>query len=72
MLRVTKKGGVILLLDENLYQQASTLERLYFEKVLASHDTIDHCPKEFLPKGLENLKIHQVYQFYYLLTASKA
>ncbi len=72
MLRVTKKGGLILLFDENLYSHASGLEMRYFKKVLSSHDTVDHCPREFLPDGLKDLKIYQVYQFYYLLTAVKA
>ncbi len=71
MLRVTKKGGMILLFDENLYPQATSIERQYFKKVLAGHDTVDHCPLEFLPDGLRDLQIQQVYPFYFLLTAIK-
>jgi len=71
MLRVTKKGGMILLFDENLYLQATSIERLYFKKVLAGHDTVDHCPLEFLPDGLRDLQMYQVYPFYFLLTAIK-
>lgn len=72
MLRVTKPGGTIVLFDENLYDQASWLEQHYFEKVLASHDIVKHCPKEFLPDNLVDIEIHQPYPFYFLLTATKA
>ena len=71
MVRVTKRGGKILFLDEQLYGNANFLERLYFEKVLSSHDVIRHCPTDMLPTNVENVVVHQVYQFYYICTLRK-
>lgn len=68
MSRVLKKKGLILFLDEQLYPNASWIEKIYFKKVLSSHNVIHHCPAEFLPPNLTNIKIHQVYEFYYICT----
>jgi len=68
MTRVVKKNGIILFLDEQLYPNASGVEKIYFKKVLSSHNVIHHCPVEFLPANITNVKVHQVYEFYYLCT----
>ena len=72
MVRVTKIGGKLLFLDEQLYSEATFIERLYFEKVLSSHDVVRECPADKLPSNLENIEVHQVYQFYYICTAQKS
>ena len=71
MVRVVKKGGKILFLDEQLYEAATFLEQAYFRTILSSHDVIDRCPVDLLPDQLEDVQVHQVYQFYYLCTARK-
>ncbi len=71
MARVTKKGGLVLFLDEQLYESASLVERFYFKTVLSSHNVIHRCPVELMPASLENVQVHQVYQFYYLCTSYK-
>jgi SAM-dependent methyltransferase len=71
MVRVTKKGGKILFLDEQLYQSASWFERAYYKYVLTAHNTIDRCPVDMLPKQLEDTQVHQVYEFLYICTARK-
>ena len=71
MARVTKSGGLVLFLDEQLYDRASAVERLYFNKVLSSHNVIHRCPVELLPASLRDIKVRQVYQFYYICTAYK-
>lgn len=71
MARVTKKGGLVFFLDEQLYEEASFVERLYFKKVLSSHNTIHRCPVELIPASLGNIQVHQVYHFYYICTCSK-
>jgi ubiquinone/menaquinone biosynthesis C-methylase UbiE len=71
MVRVMKKGGVLFFLDEQLYPQASLVERLYFEKVLSGHNTVHKCPVELLPDGLADVTVYQVYQFYYICVAVK-
>jgi ubiquinone/menaquinone biosynthesis C-methylase UbiE len=71
MARVTKPGGLVLFLDEQLYERATLVERLYFQTVLSSHNVIHRCPVEFLPDDIEQVKVHQIYQFYYLCTAVK-
>lgn len=71
MARVTKSGGLVLFLDEQLYDDASFVERLYFRTVLSSHNVIHRCPVELIPDSLEQIKVHQVYHFYYLCTAFK-
>ena len=70
MARVMKKDGIMLFLDEQLYPKASTLEKFYFKKVLSSHNVIHHCPVEFLPPNVTNIKVHQVYEFYYICTCN--
>lgn len=72
MARVAKPGGVLLFLDEQLYGQATPIERAYFEKVLSSHNVIHHCPVESFPPELTDVRVTQVYQFYYICTARKA
>jgi SAM-dependent methyltransferase len=71
MARVAKKGGLVFFLDEQLYEGASFVERLYFKKVLSSHNTIHRCPVESIPASLGNIRVHQVYQFYYICTCHK-
>jgi SAM-dependent methyltransferase len=71
MARVAKKGGLIFFLDEQLYEGASFVERLYFKKVLSSHNLIHRCPVESIPASLGNIQVHQVYQFYYICTCHK-
>jgi ubiquinone/menaquinone biosynthesis C-methylase UbiE len=71
MARVTKGGGLVLFLDEQLYPSASAVEKLYFKTVLSSHNVIHRCPVELLPASLQKIGVHQVYQFYYLCTAQK-
>jgi SAM-dependent methyltransferase len=71
MARVTKADGKILFLDEQLYANASWVEKIYFQSVLASHDVIRHCPVDLLPKTLNDVEVNQVYQFYYICTARK-
>lgn len=71
MTRVLKKGGEMLILDEELYTQSTFIEKYYFKKVLAKHDLVDHCPVELFPENLKVLEKHQVYQFYYICIAKK-
>jgi ubiquinone/menaquinone biosynthesis C-methylase UbiE len=71
MVRVTKKGGKILFLDEQLYSEATFLERLYFETVLSSHDVVKRCPVEMLPSNVDSIDVQQVYHFYYICTLRK-
>lgn len=72
MARVARRGGLVLFLDEQLYQPASFIERLYFRTVLSRHNVIHRCPIELMPRSLELVTVHQVYQFYYLCTSYKA
>lgn len=71
MARVARKGGLILFLDEQLYSSASVVEKIYFQRVLSSHDIIHRCPVELIPASLGDVKVHQVYHFYYLCTCHK-
>jgi SAM-dependent methyltransferase len=71
MARVAKPGGVLLFLDEQLYEAATPVQRRYFEKVLSSHNVIHHCPVESFPESLTDVRVSQVYQFYYICTARK-
>jgi SAM-dependent methyltransferase len=71
MTRVAKPGALLLFLDEQMYAQASRIERKYFHKVLSSHNVIHHCPVEWLPGDLEDVRVAQVYEFYYICTARK-
>lgn len=72
MARVAKPGGTLLFLDEQLYGAATPVERRYFETVLSSHNVIHHCPVDSFPASLTDVRVAQVYQFYYLCTARKA
>lgn len=71
MARVAKPGGVLLFLDEQMYDAATPVERAYFMKVLSSHNVIHHCPVESFPASLTDVRVSQVYQFYYICTARK-
>ncbi len=71
MARVCKKGGLVLFLDEQLYEGATFIEKLYFKKVLSSHNVIHRCPVELIPASLGDVKVHQVYHFYYICTCHK-
>jgi ubiquinone/menaquinone biosynthesis C-methylase UbiE len=71
MVRVAKKGGKILFLDEQMYESASWFERVYFKHVLTAHNTIDGCPVDMLPRQLKNVEVYQVYEFIYICTARK-
>jgi ubiquinone/menaquinone biosynthesis C-methylase UbiE len=71
MARVAKPGALLLFLDEQMYAGASRVERAYFHRVLSSHNVIHHCPVELLPADLEDVRVAQVYEFYYICTARK-
>ena len=71
MVRVTKKGGKILFLDEQEHESATWLEHFYFKNVFACQNTIVGCPVELLPSELEDIQVHQVYEFVYICTARK-
>ena len=71
MARITRKGGLVLFLDEQLYEGATLVERLYFRTVLSSHNTIHRCPVELIPESLGRVQVHQVYAFYYICTCYK-
>jgi SAM-dependent methyltransferase len=71
MTRVAKPGALLLFLDEQMYPNASRIERTYFRRVLSSHNVIHHCPVELLPVELEDVRVAQVYEFYYICTARK-
>ncbi len=72
MARVTKPGGLMLFLDEQLYPAASYVEKLYFQKVLSSHNTIHQCPTALLPGNVTQVQVRQIYEFYYLCTCVKS
>jgi SAM-dependent methyltransferase len=71
MARVAKPRALILFLDEQLYERATLVERLYFRKVLSSHNVIHRCPVELIPASLSDITVHQVYHFYYICTCYK-
>jgi ubiquinone/menaquinone biosynthesis C-methylase UbiE len=71
MARVAKPGGTLLFLDEQMYDAATPVERAYFRQVLSSHNVVHHCPVESFPKSLTDVRVAQVYQFYYICTAQK-
>lgn len=71
MARVTKENGLVLFLDEQLYESATPVEKLYFERVLSSHDLVHRCPVELIPPSLVDVTVHQIYHFYYLCTCWK-
>jgi ubiquinone/menaquinone biosynthesis C-methylase UbiE len=71
MVRVARPGALLLFLDEQMYTDATKVERSYFHKVLSNHNVIHHCPIELLSPDLEDVKVSQVYEFYYICTARK-
>ncbi len=71
MARVAKSGGLVLVLDEQLYEAASAVERLYFRRVLSNHNVYHRFPVELLPPALAQAEVHQVYHFYYLCAGYK-
>ena len=72
MARVAKPGARVLFFDEQLHASASLLERLYFRLVLSAHNTVHHCPVELIGPELDDVRVNQVYRFYYLCTAVRA
>ena len=71
MARVAKPQGLVLFLDEQLYEAATLVEKVYFRRVLSSHDLIHRCPVELIPADLSDITVHQIYHFYYLCTCYK-
>ena len=71
MIRVTKEGGKILIFDEQEYPEATWLEHLYYEKVFACYNTLAGSPIDLLPEELEDMQVHQLYEFVYVFTARK-
>ena len=71
MARVARPGGLVLFLDEQLYDRATVPERMYFRAVLSSHNVIHRCPTELMPPELADVTVHQIYEFYYLCTSIK-
>lgn len=71
MIRVTKKGGKILILDEREYEGSTWLEHLYYKWVFAPYNTLIGSPIDLDPEGLEDMQAHQVYEFIYVFTARK-
>jgi ubiquinone/menaquinone biosynthesis C-methylase UbiE len=71
MVRVAKPGGYIVFLDEQLYNAASHIERIYFNTVLSSHNVVHMCPVHLFPEAIDGAEVLQVYQFYYLCVAVK-
>jgi ubiquinone/menaquinone biosynthesis C-methylase UbiE len=72
MARVAKPGARVLFFDEQLHASASLVERLYFRLVLSAHNTVHHCPVELIGPELADVRVNQVYRFYYLCTAVRA
>jgi ubiquinone/menaquinone biosynthesis C-methylase UbiE len=72
MARVARPGARVLFFDEQLHPAASLFERLFFRLVLSAHNTIHHCPVELIGPELEDVRVNQVYRFYYLCTAVRA
>ena len=71
MARVAKPKGLVLFLDEQLYEAATWVEKVYFRRVLSSHDLIHRCPVELIPADMGDITVHQIYHFYYLCTCYK-
>lgn len=71
MARVAKSQGLVLFYDEQLYESASLIERIYFRRVLSSHDLIHRCPVDLIPPSLGDINVRQIYHFYYLCTCYK-
>ncbi|MEP0133079.1 MAG: methyltransferase domain-containing protein [Eudoraea sp.] len=72
MIRVTKEGGKILIFDEQEYPESTWLEHLYYKKVFACYNTLAGSPVDLLPEGLEDMQVHQLYEFVYVFTARKS
>jgi ubiquinone/menaquinone biosynthesis C-methylase UbiE len=72
MARVAKTGGLVLFFDEQLYESASWVEKIYFHRVLSSHDVIHRCPVDEIPASLADVQVRQIYHFYYLCTSYKS
>jgi SAM-dependent methyltransferase/uncharacterized protein YbaR (Trm112 family) len=72
MSRVAKDGALILFFDEQLYEGAPLVERLYFRRVLSSHNVVHRCPVDLLPADVSDVHVYQPYHFYYLCTAIKS
>jgi ubiquinone/menaquinone biosynthesis C-methylase UbiE len=72
MARVAKPGARVVFFDEQLHASASLVERLYFRFVLSAHNTVHHCPVEQIGPELAEVRVNQVYRFYYLCTAVRA
>ena len=66
MVRVTRKGGKILFLDEQEYEGSNWFEHMYFKNVLTYHNTIVGCPVGLLPEEVEEVRVFQVYEFIYV------
>ncbi len=64
MARVAKPGGLLLFLDEQMYPEATPVERAYFMKCCPAHNLIHRCPVEDFPPELTDVRVAQVYQFY--------
>ena len=71
MVRVTKKGGKILILDEREYEESTWLEHLYYKKTFACYNTLIGSPLDLQPDELEDMHVHQVFEFIYVFTARK-
>lgn len=71
MARVTKKGGKILILDEQEYESSTWLEHMYYKKVFAYHNTVEKCPVDLFPENLRDIQVNQVYEFVFVCTARK-
>ena len=72
MLRVCKKGGTVIVFDEQLYPEASLLEKLYFRCILSRHDMHTCFPETLLQKDqVASRVVHQIYEFYYLAVITK-
>ena len=71
MTRVARPGALVLFFDEQLHPSASLFERLYFRSVLSAHNTIHHAPVELAGPQLADMRVNQVYRFYYLCTAAR-
>ncbi len=71
MSRVAKTGGLVLVLDEEIYKEASGIERFYFRRVLSNHNVYHRFPRELLPPALADTKVYQIYHFYYIAAAFK-
>ncbi|MDE3743493.1 class I SAM-dependent methyltransferase [Maribacter polysaccharolyticus] len=71
MVRVTKKGGKILILDEREYEGSTWLEHLYYKKVFACYNTLVGTPADLHTDELEDIQVHQPYEFVYIYTARK-